>query len=162
MPLGVFFESIFNVIASGNEPHPTTNPVLPQFQKRTVAVVITFDLDDRQLCVFILFQVETLLRQKPAWHAGQRAGHFAQEKHSGAVISPFRHLSQSLSENPGARLCRPRPAAASLEFSAVHRVGRVLRLVCDTAALLFRQALRRFLGLPAWVRLAVGTFLNEA
>ena len=45
---------------------------------------------------------------------------------------------KSLSENPGARLCRPRPAAANLEFPADFRTCRVLRLVCDTAALLFQ------------------------
>ena len=46
--------------------------------------------------------------------------------------------TKNLSENPGARLCRPRPAAACLEFSARYRACRVLRLVFDTAALLFQ------------------------
>ena len=44
---------------------------------------------------------------------------------------------QSLSENPGARLCRPRPAAASPKISVPWSVLAVLRLVFDTAALHF-------------------------
>jgi len=51
--------------------------------------------------------------------------------------------AKSLSENSGVRLCRPRPAAARNEVSArwIHRAS--LRLVFDTAALLFRQTLNR-------------------
>ena len=45
---------------------------------------------------------------------------------------------KSLSENPGARLCRPRPAAASPNISVPWSVLAVLRLVFDTAALLFQ------------------------
>ena len=51
--------------------------------------------------------------------------------------------SESLSENPGARLCRPRPAAAGLVLSAREEAGRVLRLVCNTAALHFQTGSER-------------------
>ena len=47
---------------------------------------------------------------------------------------------ESLAENPGARLCRPRPAAANLEYPTGCETGRALRLVCDPAALLFQTA----------------------
>ena len=45
-------------------------------------------------------------------------------------------ISLSLFENSGPRLCRPRPAAASIEFSASWRARGALRPVFDTAALL--------------------------
>ena len=46
-----------------------------------------------------------------------------------------RRKPQSLSENSGARLCRPRPAAAASKFRRASETFRVLRLVFDTAAL---------------------------
>ncbi len=47
-----------------------------------------------------------------------------------------------LLQNSGARLCRPRPAAAGKSFQRLSDWRGMLRLVCDTAALrYFRQAL---------------------
>ena len=51
-----------------------------------------------------------------------------------------RPLRERLPENSGARLCRPRPAAADFGFPAHRERLRTLRLVFDTAAL--RQALK--------------------
>jgi len=45
---------------------------------------------------------------------------------------------RGMSENPGARLCRPRPAAASPKIAVSWSVSAVLRLVFDTAALHFQ------------------------
>ena len=46
-------------------------------------------------------------------------------------------IPECLSENPGVRLCRPRPAAGNT-FHKRSALRGVLRLVCDTAALLFQ------------------------
>ena len=65
------------------------------------------------------------------------------ERHPRRARSPRRIESFQLRacfENPGARLCRPRPAAARPNLRRRQR-SRVLRLVSDTAALHFQNTL---------------------
>ncbi len=52
--------------------------------------------------------------------------------------SPSDTLRLSRNDAVEARLCRPRPTAAGRVLSACGSVFNMLRLVCDTAALLFQ------------------------